>query len=320
MLKNKNFEWMIDWREPDLPFDFMKDIYWMWTYNKIRSQGTQADVYRLAQLYDEASTNCLHFEGSGLNFNAWWNHAYACRKFIHEQQDSAWQEVIDRRDEEEHVAFESKLLDAGKEDVYCGVDWAKFDNELELLEAELEANGVDDPMRKTTKWDVTEDGHRVPKVPTYREVDQLNHVIYEFNIVNEHAHKYDEIGNRVEYTAQIKGVVYDKCNGYWMAVLWCEQDPDWIAENPQGYEFLCSRNLRGAFSLRQQLFDKIELLWMRSKSSNWKFGKKQGSVAKPKAQPVARQKVAKAPNIDKVKKALGVVDDICGDDLNGDIF
>lgn len=312
MLKNKNYEWMLDYHEPDFPFDFMRNIYWMYMYTKIRSQGTQDDVYDLTKRYEEAVRN-FNVNVVGIN-NI---HRYVCQTFMDHVRHECWEDDNRRYNEEVRAECDRQLKAAN---VWRGLDLNVIEDELKVAEAQLNAEGENDPRRVTTQWVKTPDMlWACAAKPDMMDLDK-NGKCFKTLFINVETHEYDENG-------QFKGVgkgrviidMYDKYNGVYCAIVGCDANPNIRTKGIYAGTLVTADTLTGPRGLMHYAQEAARTEIIRAESGNWEFGKPVVKAPMPKAKACA-QKAPKAPNIDKVKKALGVVDDICGNDLNGDIF
>ena len=308
MLKNKNYEWMMDYREPDFPFDFMRNLYWMYMYTKIRRDGTVDDVYELTKRYNEAVQN-YNVNVVGIN-NI---HRFVCKTFIDKVRSDCWADDS-RRELEERIAECDRQLKAPR--IWRGLNMTALADELKVTEARLNAEGEDDPRRVTTQW-VKEPWMlwKCAAQPDIADLDR-NGKCFKSLFIDVDVHAWSDEGKLTVSKGRVIIDLFDKYNGIYCAIVGCDANPEIPSKGIYAGTLVTADTLTGDNGLLNRVEDAARTEIIRAESGNWDFGKK---VEKPQVQ-VAKIKTAKAPNIDKVKKALGVVDDICGDDLNGDIF
>lgn len=340
MLKNPNFKWMLTYTEPDLPFDFIKDIYWWYMYAKIERQGTQEDVHRLVELYDESNTGTVTVPGKwfSLDFNAWFHHRYAVVSFISEQRRLDHEDEL-RRERTAREAALNAVPDVP--DVQYGVDWNALRKEFELLQVELDAAGAHDAVRNTPVKAVNPliaDGQH-----EYRQGADANVLMKNGKLVKtldlqlNGMFRRDADGVLRQEKVRVYVDIYDKYQGVWSAILLNEAHPT-CANGRFGECLLVEANSlvdperrRGGMvhMLREALYSEQVAMdiqdWEVRGKADAQLGhylnEKLNKAAKECAKSQSRsRRTAKGPDISKVQKALGVIDDNCGDDLDGDIF
>ena len=337
MYRNPNFTWMQSYTEPDIPFDFLKDLYWMYMYMKIRGQGTQEDVHRLAELYDESRTGTVSAPVGwfSLDFNAWFHHRYAVTKFISEQRALSHDDECTRR-QRAQVA-ELKRRETERPDMEFGIDWTALRREFELMQAELDAEGAGDPVRTTPVY-VDGPYGRVAGVPFSGDLKRRGRLIKTMDVDLGDAPVLGPDGRFVGLTRAVTHVeIYDRFQDTWTALLHTNICPNTLPSGKPAYSVigcttlvnpvsrcagmihLLRKGLRGELRCAQdgdwetQGFDDAKLLAYYQRK-----GAELREQGRAKAKSTRRR--TKAVDISKVQRALGVVDGNCGDDLDGDIF
>ena len=213
MYMNKNFEWMTDWEKPS--WILFEGFYWVYLYNKILSQGNAKERLRLIELYNDSKARFGDDSGTIIGFLlsalstvlAGFDHyAHACEWFIHETKMAAFQDDSDRALDIERYYKSPELIAA--ENRIFGDDYQTREIDNLRLENELKANHTKEQETIIT--------------------DKRG---YSIHPTLENAKKQKLVKSGEQYVNTAKGKtavhyrVYDKCQGYYTAIVWADNRP-----------------------------------------------------------------------------------------------
>ena len=214
MYANKNYEWMKDWtapRDKNFVLDIFAYLYWMYMFNKLRSQGTQEDRMRLAELYDEAIENEVSWGSSIFSKNTSFYYRNAVTTFIYETRRKAVEDDIAK---ERMIEAENRRKEIRENNIKIyGYDPQEKRTQDALYEIELDEAGKNNPERNKC----------IPcaKNPLFAEYPPLSKVCAQ-KIVNE---KTETIETFRYGNINVHMRIYDKVNTYYTAIIWADNRP-----------------------------------------------------------------------------------------------
>src|SRR5574344_332665 len=308
MYKNKNYEWLEHY---DIENSFVmpgsRSIYFLRLYNKLMSQGTQEDKYRLVELYNESKDGVwdshehwianIMYSISDFFFSA--NHyEYACKKFIRETNYAHFDDTMERKLEIDNINCDKKIHEL--EVKIKGYDVQEKQIDEKMIEMRLDSEHT---VEQNTG--IRDEKYHLPIPPTMEET--LNSRIIKSGELNV---------NDLNKIVPIHYRIYDKVHGYYMVIVWADNRP----KDKNGKQFAAIRYTQtyagvcGAVALMDELVEheKLNVMAhhydMKSLEQITEEINERRKVLETKTVNTNNNKKPNMPKIDisKINKALGL--------------